>query len=65
MYSRVGWLSWGDAAKQFEQAQNPSLLQVFVNTVLGETWTQLGEAPDWQKLYDRREDYKTGVVPRS
>ena len=61
----VGWFSWGDAAKQFEQAQkNPSLLQVFVNTVLGETWTLLGEAPDWQKLYDRREDYKIGTVPR-
>src|SRR5512146_260809 len=65
MYSPVGWFSWGDAAKQFEQAQkNPSLLQVFVNTVLGETWTLLGEAPDWKKLYDRREEYKIGVVPR-
>jgi phage terminase large subunit GpA-like protein len=64
LYSPVGWFSWG-AAKQFEQAQkNSSLLQVFVNTVLGETWTQLGEAPDWQKLYDRREDYKVGLVPR-
>ena len=30
----------------------------------GETWTLLGEAPDWQKLYDRREDYRIGVVPR-
>ncbi|HZT29424.1 MAG TPA: phage terminase large subunit family protein [Bryobacteraceae bacterium] len=65
MYSPVGWFSWGDAAKQFEQAQkNPSLLQVFVNTVLGETWTLLGEAPDWKILYDRREAYKIGLVPR-
>ena len=64
LYSPVGWFSWGDAAKQFEQAQkNPALLQVFVNTVLGETWTLLGEAPEWQKLYDRREDYKVGLVP--
>jgi phage terminase large subunit GpA-like protein len=64
LYSPVGWFSWGDAAKQFEQAQkNPSLLQVFVNTVLGETWTLLGEAPDWKKLYDRREPYKIAVVP--
>jgi phage terminase large subunit GpA-like protein len=65
LYSPVGWFSWGDAAKQFEQAQkSPALLQVFVNTVLGETWTLLGEAPEWQKLYDRREDYKVGLVPR-
>jgi phage terminase large subunit GpA-like protein len=65
LYSPVGWFAWGDAAKQFEQAQkNSSLLQVFVNTVLGETWTLLGEAPDWKKLYDRREHYKFGLVPR-
>ncbi|MBL8227279.1 MAG: phage terminase large subunit family protein [Bryobacterales bacterium] len=64
LYSPVGWFAWPDAAKQFEQAQkNPSLLQVFVNTVLGETWTLLGEAPEWQKLYDRRESYPIGTVP--
>ena len=65
LYSPVGWFAWSDAAKYFEQAQkNSSLLQVFINTVLGETWTLLGEAPDWQKLYDRREAYKIGTVPR-
>jgi phage terminase large subunit GpA-like protein len=64
LYSPVGWFGWSDAAKHFEQAQkNPALLQVFVNTVLGETWTLLGEAPEWQKLYDRREAYKIGTVP--
>lgn len=61
----VGWSSWADAAKQFEQVQeNSSLLQVFVNTVLGETWTLLGEAPDWKPLYDWREDLKIGTIPR-
>lgn len=65
LYSPVGWFSWGDAAKQFDQAQkNPALLQVFINTVLGETWTLRGEAPDWQRLYDRREDYQIGIVPQ-
>ena len=61
LYSPVGWFSWGEAAKQFEQAQkNSALLQVFVNTVMGETWTLLGEAPDWKRLYDRREQYRIG-----
>ena len=64
LYSPVGWFSWGDAAKQFDQAQkNSALLQVFVNTVLGESWAQAGDAPDWQRLYDRRESYKLGTVP--
>ena len=64
LYSPVGWFSWADAARMFEEAQkNPALLQVFINTVLGETWAQQGEAPDWQRLYDRRETYKLGAVP--
>jgi phage terminase large subunit GpA-like protein len=49
----------------FTDAQtNPALLQVFVNTVLGETWALKGDAPEWQRLYDRREDYKIGTVPK-
>jgi phage terminase large subunit GpA-like protein len=63
LYSPVGWFGFADAARMFEQSQsNTNLLQVFVNTVLGETWTQMGEAPDWQRLYDRRETYRIGTV---
>src|SRR5216683_5826541 len=65
LYSPVGWFSWADAAAMFADAQkNPALLQVFINTVLGETWALQGEAPEWQRLYDRREDYKIGTVPK-
>jgi phage terminase large subunit GpA-like protein len=65
LYSPVGWFSWADAAEMFTEAQkNPALLQVFVNTVLGETWKLRGEAPEWQRLYDRREDYRIGIVPK-
>jgi len=64
LYSPVGWFSWGDAAQMFADAQkNPALLQVFVNTVVGETWSLQGDAPDWQRLYDMREDYRIGMVP--
>jgi phage terminase large subunit GpA-like protein len=66
LYSPVGWFSWADAAQMFTEAQkNPALLQVFVNTVLGETWALQGEAPEWQRLYDRREGYQIGTVPQS
>ena len=33
------------------------------NTVLGETWQERGEAPDWQRLYERREDWQLGAAP--
>ena len=33
------------------------------NTILGETWVESGEAPDWQRLYDRRERWPAGTVP--
>ena len=32
--------------------------------MLGETWKLRGEAPEWQRLYDRREDYQIGTVPK-
>jgi hypothetical protein len=31
--------------------------------VLGESWQERGDAPDWRRLYDRREVYRIGVVP--
>ena len=64
LYSPVGWFSWADAAVLFEASKkNPELLKGFVNTVLGETWVETGEAPDWQRLYDRRERWPAGTVP--
>lgn len=63
LYSPVGWFSWGDAAAMFERSQkDPALLKVFVNTVLGETWEERGEAPDDELLYGRKEPYKIGAV---
>ena len=64
LYSPVGWFSWADAVKQFLDAKNKdNLLKVWVNTVLGETWLEKGEAPEWQILFDKREDYRQEIVP--
>ena len=38
-------------------------MKVFQNTILGVTYADTGEAPDWELLYNRREEYKQGTVP--
>jgi phage terminase large subunit GpA-like protein len=64
LYSPVGWFSWADAAEMYEQAQKtPDLMKGFVNTVLGLPFEEEAEAPEWQRLYERRESYRIGVVP--
>ena len=64
LYSPVGWFSWADAAEMYEQAcKAPDLMKGFVNTVLGLPFEEEAEAPEWQRLYERREDYRVGVVP--
>lgn len=42
---------------------NPQLMKAFTNTRLAKTWREEGEQPDWELLYERREEYKIGVVP--
>lgn len=64
-YSYSPNASWGQICAEFVDAKRGSVeeLKTFVNTVLGETWTERGEAPDWRRLYERRERYKQGTVP--
>ena len=62
LYSPIGWLSWEEMARQWEAAQgSDELLRAFKNTKLGETWVDAGEAPDWERLQDRKEDYPAQV----
>ncbi|BCO30099.1 terminase [Thiohalobacter sp. COW1] len=64
LYSPLGWRSWADIAAAWEQAQGSATrLKAFKNTELGETWVEEGEAPDWERLLERREDYPIGTVP--
>ena len=67
LYSPLGWMSWSEIAEEFERAdksKDDNLMRVFVNTILGETWKEKGEAPEWQNLYNRRESYKTNRPPK-
>lgn len=65
LYAPVGWMSWGDIARQFVAVhRDPEKYRVFVNTVLGEVWTAKGEAPAWEGLQRRREAYVIGTVPQ-
>lgn len=64
LYSPVGWLSWKECVDIYEKAKkNPTLMQGFQNTILGETYEQESDAPEWQRLYEQREDYKVGTIP--
>jgi phage terminase large subunit GpA-like protein len=64
LYSPVGWLSWGQCAQNYEIAKDDEqLLKAWMNTTLGIPWEEKGEAPDWGILFDRRENYRIGVVP--
>lgn len=69
LYSPVGWRSWRDIAAAWDSAVNKesgsaAAIKTFKNTELGETWVEEGEAPDWQRLVERREDYRIGTVPQ-
>ena len=67
LYSPVGWRSWRDVAAAWESAVSKesgsaAAIKTFKNTELGETWLEEGETPDWQRLIERREDYRIGSV---
>lgn len=57
--------TWGQIASEFVEATagGPEQLKTFINTVLGETWQERGEAPDWERLYGRRETYPIASCP--
>lgn len=66
LYSPLGWYSWRSAVREYLESEgNDMKRKVWTNTVLGETWKEDGEAPDWEILYNRRENYPTYRPPKS
>jgi phage terminase large subunit GpA-like protein len=57
------WRTIGETVAEWLAATTPEMRQVFVNTSLGETWRDRGDAPEWERLLERREDYPMAEVP--
>lgn len=64
-YSYSPNATWGQLATEFVAATRggQETLKTFVNTVLGEPWRERGEAPEWERLYQRRDRYAIGTCP--
>ncbi len=64
LYSPLGWRSWASIAKEFLVSKNdPAKLKTWVNTVLGETWQERGDVPEWQRVLDLKAPYRSGEIP--
>jgi phage terminase large subunit GpA-like protein len=58
------WRRLSETAREFADVQgNPERLKTWVNTALGETWQERGDAPDWERLLERAEDYPENWAP--
>ena len=72
LYSPVGWYSWQDAAVEWQKCyrnkkgSQPDLLklQTFINTILGETFENKGDAPEYVRLFERKEEYPVNELKK-
>jgi phage terminase large subunit GpA-like protein len=59
LLSPLGWFSWTMWAREYDDCQNdPTKMKTFVNTRHGLCYSAGGEVPDWEALYNKRQDYK-------
>jgi phage terminase large subunit GpA-like protein len=58
------WRKISETVGDFLRAKSSvDQLKTWVNTALGETWKESGEAPEFERLLERREDFRAAVVP--
>lgn len=68
LYSPLGWLSWATLVQEWERAQDArrsgdaTLLRVFINTRLAETFEEQGDKADEHQLRRRAADIPLRVV---
>lgn len=64
LYSPLGWLPWAELVRRFLKARkDPSLLKVWVNTGLGETWKDEQDAPPKEEVILARAERYPAEVP--
>lgn len=70
LYSPLGWLSWAALVREFLEAKtaldagDQTLMQVWVNTRLAETWEMQGNRIAEAEVQKRAEAYALRTVPR-
>lgn len=62
--SPLGWYSWTNGRDEYEASEGkPHARKTWTNTVEGRVHQESGEAPDWEKLYARRNNNPIGRIP--
>lgn len=65
LYSPPGWLTWTMVAKKIDKAEGNELRERNVaNLIKGLPYKQKGEQPDWNMVYNKREQYPIGTPPK-
>ena len=60
------WSTWSQMASNFLEAKkNPETLKTFINTALGESWEEQGDAVEYDTLLQRRLSYDKTNVPEN
>jgi phage terminase large subunit GpA-like protein len=63
-YSYSPNATWAHLAREWLDChKNTEERKTFIMTVLGQPYEGEGDAPDWEKLYKRREDYQRNRIP--
>jgi len=58
------WSKWSDMAKNFLEAKKqPEMLKTWINTALGESWEEQGDAVEYESLLERRLNYDHTTIP--
>ncbi|WP_158538696.1 phage terminase large subunit family protein [Chitinophaga skermanii] len=66
LYSPFGWKSWAEITEEWVNAQgDDAKMKAFFNTVLGETYKEITEAPEWEAIYNRAMEYLPNTLMRS